>query len=101
MMEALQPGRMVGRQSGVDHDGPLASAHQIGIGGAVLETDLVDVVGRRNQRTDVIVEDDRKRARLAVAHWLAALKVTALEALKRLLSASMIIRANAGCWLTR
>src|SRR5207249_6660141 len=101
MMEAFQQGRIVGGQPDVDHDGPLASAHQIGTGGAVLETDLVDVLGRLNQRTDVIVQDDRKWARLAVAHWLAALKVTALEALKRLLSASIIISANAGCWLTR
>src|SRR5258708_39787540 len=101
MTEACQQCRVIGGQPDVDHDGPPAPANQIGIGGAVLETDLVDVLGRLNQRTDVIVEDDRKRARLAVAHWLAALKVTALEALKRLLSASMIIRANAGCWLTR
>src|ERR1700716_3669318 len=101
MMQAFQQGRIIRGQPDVDHDGSGFSAHQIGVGGAVLETDLVDVLGRLNQRTDVIVQDHRKRARLAVAHGLAALKVTALEARNRLLSASMIISANAGCWLTR
>ncbi len=50
------------------------AAHQIGVGGAVLETDLVDVLGGLDQRADVVVQQNRKRARLAVAHGLAALK---------------------------
>jgi hypothetical protein len=97
MMQAFQQRRKIGGQSDVDQDGSRFAAHQIDVGGAVLETDLVDVLGRLNQRADVVVHDDRKRARLAVAHGLAALKVTALEARNRLLSASMIISANAGC----
>ena len=101
VMQAFQQRRIIRGQPDVDHDGPGFAAHQIGVGGAVLEADLVDVLGRLDQRADVVVQQDRKRARLAVAHGLAALKVTALEARKRLLSASMIISANAGCWLTR
>ncbi|WP_236000634.1 MBL fold metallo-hydrolase, partial [Bradyrhizobium uaiense] len=40
--------------------------------GAVLETDLVDVVGRLDQRRDVGVEQRLERARLAFAHGAAA-----------------------------
>src|SRR5258705_12959188 len=101
MIEAFQQVRIVRGQPGIDHDGAGFSAHQVGIGGAVLEADLVDVLGCLNQRADVVVQENRKRARLAVAHGLVALKVTALDARSRLLSASMIISANAGCWLTR
>src|SRR5882757_7972457 len=97
MIEAFQQMRKIGGQPDVDHDGSGFAAHQVGVGRAVLETDLVYVFGGLDQRADVIVQDDRKRTRLAVAHGLAALKVTALEALKRLESASMIISANAGC----
>ena len=69
---------------------------------AVLETDLIDVVSRLDQRADLAVEQDPERARLAVAHEFAAvLKLTAFDARNRLLSASMIISAKAGCWLTR
>src|SRR6266403_190164 len=101
LLAASRCAAMMGGQPDVDHDGSGFSAHQIGIRSAVLEADLIDVLGRLNQRADVIVQENRKRAGLAVAHGLAALKVTALDALKRLLSASMIISANAGCWLTR
>jgi hypothetical protein len=97
MFEALQQMREVGRQPDVDHDGSGFSAHHIGVGGAVRETDLVDVLRRLDQRADVIFQENWKRARFAVAHGLAALKVTALDARSRLLSASMIISANAGC----
>src|ERR1700722_20439731 len=64
------------------------SAHHIGVGGAVGEADLVDILGRLDQRADVIFQDNRKRAWFAVAHGLAGLKVTALDARRRLLSAS-------------
>ena len=101
VMQAFQQRRIIRGQPDIDHDGPRLAAHQIGVGGAVLEADLVDIFGRLDQRADVVVQQDRKRARLAVAHGLAALKVTALDARNRLLSASMIISANAGCWLTR
>ena len=63
---------------------------------------LLDVFGRLDQRADVAVEQGLERAWLTLAHdGAAALKATALEARKRLLSASMIISAKAGCWLTR
>ena len=102
MVEACQQMRIVRRQPDVDHDGARAAAHQIGVGRAVLEADLVDVLGRLDQRADLAVEQGLERARPAVAHGLAAaLKVTAFEARNRLLSASMIISAKAGCWLTR
>ena len=102
MVEARQQMRIVRRQPDVDHDGARAAAHQIGVRRAVLETDLVDVLGRLDQRADLAVEQGLERARPAVAHELAAvLKVTAFEARNRLLSASMIISAKAGCWLTR
>ncbi len=94
--------RIVRGQPDIDHDGARAAAHQIGVGRAVLEADLIDVLGRLDQRADVAVEQGLERARLALAHEVAAaLKATALEARKRLLSASMIISAKAGCWLTR
>src|SRR5271156_6551333 len=100
-MKTFQKCWVIRGQPDIDHDGAGLAAHQIGIGGAVLETDLIDVFGRFNQRANAVVEQDRKRAGLAVAHGPAALKLTALEARKRLLSASMTISANAGCWLTR
>src|SRR4029077_20861960 len=97
VMQTFQKRRIVRGQSDVDHDGSGFSPHQIGVGAAVLEADLVDVLGRLDQRTDVVVQEDRKRAHFAFAHGLAAPKLTALEARSRLLSASMTIRANAGC----
>ena len=102
MVEAGQEMRIVRRQADVDHDRPRAAAHQIGVRRAVLEADLVDVLGRLDQRADVAVEEGLEGARPAVAHEFAAfLKVTAFEARNRLESASMIISAKAGCWLTR
>ena len=102
MVEAGQQMRIVRRQADVDHDGARAAAHQIGVRRAVLEADLVDVLGRLDQRADVAVEEGLEGARPAVAHEFAAfLKVTAFEARNRLESASMIISAKAGCWLTR
>jgi len=102
VIEAGQQMRIVCRQPDINHDGALAADHEIGICRAVLEADLVDVRSRLDQRADVAVEQGLEWARSTVAHGFAAvLKVTALEARKRLLSASMIISANAGCWLTR
>src|SRR4051794_24186851 len=102
MVQAGQQMRIIARQPDIDHDGPPAAAHQIGIRRAVLETDLVDVVSRLDQGTDLSVEQRLEGARPAVAHELTAFrKVTALEARSLLLSASMIISAKAGCWLTR
>src|SRR5215212_12101148 len=101
IMEAFQQGRKIRRQPDIDHDGSGTAAQQIGIRGAVLEPDLVDVLGCLYQGAGVIVQENRKRTRLAFAHEFTVQKVAALDALKRLLSASMIISANAGCWLTR
>ena len=102
VLQARQQMRIVRRQPDIDHDGARTAAHQIGVRRAVLETDLVNVVGRLDQRADLAVEQGLERARLALAHELAAvLKLTAFEARNRLLSASMIISAKAGCWLTR
>ena len=102
MGEASKEMRVVGRQPDVDHDGPLAAAHQIGICRAVLEADLVDVLGRLDQRGELAVEQGLEGGWPTVAHGFAAfLKVTAFEARNRFDSASMIISANAGCWLTR
>ena len=102
MVEACQEMRIVRGQPDIDHDGARTAAHQIGVRRAVLETDLIDVLGRLDQRADVAVEQRLERARSALAHEVAAaLKATVLEARKRLLSASMIISAKAGCWLTR
>jgi hypothetical protein len=88
VMQAFQQRRVICRQPDVDHDGSGFAAHKIGVGGAVLETDLVDVLGRLNQGADVSVQENRKTARLAAAHWFAALKVTALEARSLLLRSS-------------
>jgi hypothetical protein len=71
MFEALQQMREVGGQPDVDHDGSGFSAHQIGVGGAVGEPDLIDVLGRLDQRADVVFQENRKRAWLAVAHVAA------------------------------
>ena len=102
MVEAGQEMRIVRRQADVDHDRARAAAHQIGVRRAVLEADLVDVLGRLDQRADVAVEQGLEGARPAVAHEFAALlKTTAFAARNRLESASMIISAKAGCWLTR
>jgi len=101
VMQTFQKRGIVRGQSDVDHDGSGFSPHQISVGAAVLEADLVDVLGRLDQRADVVVQEDRKRTRLAVAHGLPVPKLTALDARSRLLSASMTISANAGCWLTR
>ena len=102
MVEACQQMRIVRGQPDIDHDGARTAAHQIGVRRAVLETDLIDVLGRLDQRTDVAVEQRLEGARSPLAHEVAAaLKATVLEARKRLLSASMIISAKAGCWLTR
>src|SRR6185436_9456416 len=89
-------------QPDIDHEGARTAAHQIGVCRAILETDLIDILGRLDQRTDVAVEQGLERAWPTLAHEGAAvLKATVLEARKRLLSASMIISAKAGCWLTR
>ena len=64
--------RIVRRQPDIDHDGARTAAHQIGVRRAVLETDLVDVVRRLDQRADLAVEQGLERARLALAHELAA-----------------------------
>jgi len=100
MMQALQQGRII-------RDSPTSimmvrdfAAHKIGVGGAVLETDLIDVLGAWiSEQTSLFKGSETGSA--CVAHGVDALKVTALEARSRLLSASMIISANAGCWLTR
>src|SRR5215212_9571223 len=102
MMEAFQQGRKIRRQPDIDQDGSGAAAQQIGIRGAVLKPNLVDVLGCLYQGAGVIVQENRKRTRFAFAHEFTVIrKVAALDALKRLLNASMIISANAGCWLTR
>ena len=102
VVETFQQMRIVRGQPDIDQDGARAAAHQIGVCRAVLEADLIDVLGRLDQRADVAVEQGLERARFALAHGLAAaLKATVLEARRRLLSASMIISAKAGCWLTR
>ena len=74
MVQTRQQVRIIGRQPDVDHDGAPAAAHQIGVGGAVLESDLVDVVGRLDQRTLVAVEQRLERAWFTVAHELAAFR---------------------------
>src|SRR5882757_806023 len=101
MRKAFQKMREIRGQPDVDHDRARRAAHEVSIGGAVLETDLIDVLRRLNQGTDVGIQQRDERARLAVVHEVAALNWAALEARSRLLSASMIISANAGCWLTR
>src|SRR5438445_710250 len=73
--DVLQAGdevRVVRRQADIDHDGPQAAAHQIGVGRAVLEADLVDVLCRLDQRADVAVEQGLEWACPALAHELAA-----------------------------
>src|ERR1700716_4179297 len=81
MVQASQQMRIIARQPDVDHDGPFAAANQIAVRRAVLETDLVDVVGRLDQAADLAVEQRLEGAWPAVAHVLAAFrKVTALEA---------------------
>src|SRR6202030_4411197 len=46
MVEAFHEMREIRGQPDIDHDGPRPATHQIGVGGAVLEADLVDVRGR-------------------------------------------------------
>ena len=102
MVEACHEMRVVRGQSDIDQNGARAAAHQVSVGCAVLEADLIDVLGRLDQRSDLGVEQYLERTGPALAHdGPAALKATVLEARRRLLSASMIISAKAGCWLTR
>jgi len=70
--EAGQKMRVIGRQADIDQDRPLAASHQIGIRGAVLETDLIEIIGGLDQRTYIAIEQGLERARPAVAHEFAA-----------------------------
>jgi hypothetical protein len=106
MVEAGEEVRKVRGQPDIDQNRALGSYDEIGIGRAVLEADLVDVRGRQNQGADLGLEQGLEGRGPAVAHGFAAgfvavLKLRSLEARRRFESASMIISANAGCWLTR
>src|SRR6185312_10947992 len=102
MIEAGEEVRVVGRKADIDHDGALGADHDIGVGGTVLEAHLIDVGCGLDQGRNLDIEQGLERRRAAVTHMLpAVLKVRSLETRRRLLSASMIISAKAGCWLTR
>jgi len=73
MAQAVEELRKIRRQSDIDQDGARCTAHQVGVGSAVLETDLVDILRRLDQGADIVAEEDRKLGRLAVAHDSAAL----------------------------
>src|SRR6185437_15922488 len=58
VIEAFQQMDEVRGQPDIDHDGPRFAPHQIGVGGAILESDLVDLLGGLDQRADGIVEEN-------------------------------------------
>ena len=57
MVKACDEVRVILGQPDIDHDRALCAAHEIGVGGAVLEADLVDVLGCLNQSTAVAVQN--------------------------------------------